>query len=94
MDASLNEARSRFEIEADGETAFLTFHRNGKRLVLVHTETPEALEGRGIGSSLTRAALAFAREHDLTVVPQCPFVRSFIERHPDEAVGLDIDTSG
>ena len=91
MDATLNEQRSRFEIEADGETAFLTFHRNGKRIVLIHTETPEALEGRGIGSALARAALSYAREHDLTVAPQCPFVRSFLERHPDEAAGLDID---
>ncbi len=91
MDVTLNQSRSRFEAEADGEIAFLTFHRDGKRIVLVHTETPEALEGRGIGSALARAALKYAREHDLTVVPQCPFVRSFLERHPDEADGIDID---
>jgi predicted GNAT family acetyltransferase len=90
MDVSLNEQRSRFETTVDGVTAFLTFHRNGKRLVLIHTETPQALEGRGVGSALVRFALDYARSNDLTVVPQCPFVRSYLERHPDEAATLDV----
>lgn len=91
MDVTLNEARSRFETVVDGETAFLTFHRNGKRITLVHTEVPESLGGKGVGSALARFALDHARTNDLTVIPQCPFVRSYLERHPDEAATLDID---
>jgi predicted GNAT family acetyltransferase len=94
VDVTLNEAHSRFETTVDGETAFLTFHRNGKRITLIHTETPEALEGKGVGSAVVRFALDYARRNDLVVVPRCPFVRSFLERHPDEAEGLTIDPSG
>jgi predicted GNAT family acetyltransferase len=90
MDVTLNEQRSRFETTVDGVTAFLTFHRDGKRLVLVHTKTPEELGGRGVGSALVAFALDYARKNDLTVVPRCPFVSSYLERHPDEAATLDI----
>src|SRR5205823_5566274 len=87
----LDEARSRFETTVDGETAFLTFHRNGKRITLIHTEVPASLEGRGVGSDIVRFALDYARTNDLTVVPRCPFVRAYLERHPDAAEGLSID---
>jgi len=90
----LNDARSRFEETVDGSTALLTFNRNGKRLVLIHTEVPEELEGHGLGSKLATFALNYARENDLTVVPRCPFVKSYLERHPDEAATLDIDWEG
>jgi len=90
-DVVRNEDRFRFEVTVDGETAFLTFHRNGKRFTLIHTEVPESLEGRGIGSKIVRAALEYARANDLTVVPRCPFVQAFLENHPDEAEGLSID---
>jgi predicted GNAT family acetyltransferase len=81
----LNEERRRFETRQDGFVAFLDVHRQGDVIVLVHTEVPDELEGRGIGSALVRSALEYARTNDLTVVPRCPFVRSYLERHPDEA---------
>jgi len=83
----------RFEVTQDGKTAFLTYHRNGKRLALIHTEVPEALEGHGLASLLAKTALQYARDEDLTVVPICPFVRSYIERHPDEAEKTKLDMS-
>jgi uncharacterized protein len=86
-----NDERDRFETTVDGETAFLTFHRNGKRFSLIHTEVPEPLEGKGLASLLAKTALAYARENELTVVPICPFVRSYLERHPDEAARTKVD---
>lgn len=85
---------SRFEIEADGHVAYLTYRRNGKRLVLVHTEVPTELEGRGLGGALVTAAIDEAVAHDLTVVALCPFARSWLERHPDVAGRARIDWSG
>ncbi|MEX0875233.1 MAG: GNAT family N-acetyltransferase [Actinomycetota bacterium] len=84
MTVERNDSTERFETELDGHAAFLTFHENGERLNLIHTEVPDDLEGRGVGSQLVRAALADARERGLKVVPTCPFVRSFLERHPEE----------
>lgn len=88
-----NEQRRRFEVTEDGHTAFLTYQRDGDTVVLVHTDVPDELEGRGLASALARAGLAFARTNDLVVVPECSFVRSYIERHPDEVADLTIDTS-
>jgi uncharacterized protein len=86
-----DEAEHRFELTVDGHTAFLEYRQVGRRLVLIHTEVPDALEGRGIGGQLVRAALARAQRDDLTLVPRCPFARSWLERHPDVLDGLTVD---
>ena len=85
-----NEAEKRFEVTIDGHHALLTYKRNPKRMVLEHTEVPDELEGRGVGSALVKAAIAYAVEHELTVVPRCPFARSWLERHPDQAAQVSI----
>jgi uncharacterized protein len=81
----------RFETTVDGHLAVLTYRRHGERLLLVHTEVPDALEGRGIGSALVRAAIDVAVAQDLTVVPLCPFARWWLERYPDVAAHVTID---
>lgn len=77
-----NAALNRFEMVVDGVTAFVTYARHGDRLTLVHTEVPQALGGRGIGSSLATAVLEDVRHRGLHVVPQCEFMAAFIKRHP------------
>ncbi|HEX5689943.1 MAG TPA: GNAT family N-acetyltransferase [Roseiflexaceae bacterium] len=44
---------------------------------------PAALEGHGIASKMAKFALDEAQAEGLTIVPQCPFVRGYIERHPE-----------
>jgi uncharacterized protein len=81
-----NEIARRFEINFPEGLAQLKYRydREG-RLVLVHTEVPPALNGRGIASLLARTALEFARAKHLVVVPQCPFVKTYLVRHPEYA---------
>ena len=82
--------RSRFEIHVDGEKAgFAAYRMEDPRLmVLTHTEIDDAYEGRGLGSVLVRAALDSARGRGLSVRPDCPFVRAYIARHPDDYLAL------
>lgn len=75
--------RGRFETEVAGRTAVLYYRVEGDTLRLVHTEVPEELEGRGIGSRLARHALETARDRGLDVWPDCPFVAAYIRRHPE-----------
>jgi predicted GNAT family acetyltransferase len=82
-DVSHDARRRRFEIEEEGEVAILTYRLEEGAVVFTHTIVPDALEGRGIGSRLVRAGLDFARGEGLKVVPQCSFVRSYIERHEE-----------
>jgi uncharacterized protein len=86
-----NQAESRFELAADGQLAELLYRRNGKRLVLIHTEVPAQLEGRGIGGALVEAAVDRAAREGMTLVPLCPFARGWLERHPDVASRAAID---
>ena len=50
---------------------------------LVHTEVDEQFAGRGYASALARTALDYARANNLKVIPTCPFVRKYLERHPE-----------
>ena len=78
-----NQADRRFELHADGEMSVLTYRISGDRIRLIHTEVPRALRGRGYADMLARAALESAARNHLRVVPLCPFVRAFLERHPE-----------
>jgi uncharacterized protein len=86
-----NTDASRFELRADGQLAELVYRIRGDRLVLVHTEVPVELEGRGIGGRLVTAALDRAAREGLTLVPLCPFARGWLERHPEAASKVVIE---
>src|SRR4029077_15931531 len=78
-----NEMAHRFEMEIEGLRALLTYPRFPDRIVLVHTEVPAPLEGRGLAAKLVRTALDFARANHLRVVPACPYVATFLRKHPE-----------
>ena len=80
-----NTGRHRFELDADGHVAFSEYKRSEGLLTVMHTEVPKELEGHGIGSSLVRGVLDFARAQGLKVRAVCPFVKAYIERHPEYA---------
>ena len=86
-----NQAKSRFEADFGGSVAELLYRQNGNRLVLIHTEVPEQLEGHGIGGALVTAAIDRAVRDGMTVVPLCPFARGWLERHPEVASQATID---
>lgn len=78
-----NRSEQEFTLEADGETAVAAYQREGDTIVFTHTRVPEAIEGQGVGSRLIRGALDAARDEGLRVVPQCPFVKAYIDKHPE-----------
>ncbi len=84
-EVSNNEAENRFELHTGGQIAFLNYRRTPQEITLTHAETPPEIEGRGLGSKVVRAALEFARERDLKVIPLCPFVAWYIRQHKEYA---------
>ncbi len=78
-----NEAENRFELRTGDDVAWIDYNRSGNQITLTHTEVPEAFEGKGIGKNLVVSALEFARSENLEVIPQCRFVASYIQRHPE-----------
>ncbi len=81
---------NRFVAVVDGQTAELVYRRVGTRLALIHTGVPDAIAGRGIAGRLVAAAVARAAREGLTVVPYCPYARSWLESHPEATEGLSI----
>jgi predicted GNAT family acetyltransferase len=73
----------RFEIERDGEIAYLEYSLDGTVLELVHTEVPEKLRRLGLASSLAETALSWAREKNLKVDVICPIVQDYLAKHPE-----------
>ena len=82
---------SRFVSGPAGQEAELFYRLRNGRLVLVHTEVPIELEGHGVGGKLITAAVDYAAEHGLVVVPSCPFAQSWLDRHPDIAARVQLD---
>jgi predicted GNAT family acetyltransferase len=80
-----NPAASRFEILTDQGAAILTYRHRGDDLDLVHTEVPTALEGRGYAAALATAALDQARREGMRIIPSCPYVKAYLQRHPEYA---------
>ena len=77
------EAR-RFAADVGGNTAYLSYRELDRRMIdLDHTFVPREHRGGGIASQLTVRALDYARERGYRVVPGCPFVAAYIERHPE-----------
>lgn len=87
--------RHRFVASLDGDdVAYLVYHRASGRHLLVHTEVDDAHEGKGVGSALVRGALDQIRDADGTMVPLCPYVRTWVDRHEDyqSLVDDELDT--
>jgi predicted GNAT family acetyltransferase len=85
-----NQADNRYEASDGGDViAVARYVRRGGRTIFVHTEVNEEREGAGVGSALVAAALDAERTAERPVVPLCPFVRSFIERHTEYADLVD-----
>jgi hypothetical protein len=81
-----NAERSRFELHVGGELAgFVMYRIRGQAIDLVHTEVDPRFQGGGLASKLAQASLDDARTRHLAVLPTCPYVRSWIRRHPDYA---------
>ena len=81
---SENPEKSRYEVYEAGDLAgFTEYHRYGNEIAFIHTEVDPKFGGRGLAGRLVQDALDDARKRGLAVLPFCPYVRRFIQRHPE-----------
>jgi uncharacterized protein len=78
-----NKAQSRFELTVGEHLAYIDYLLDNQIIDFTHTWVPKPLEGQGIAASLTKQALAFAADNQLQVIPSCPYIRVYMERHPE-----------
>ncbi len=78
-----NKLKSRFELETENDVAFADYVRSGDTITFTHTLVPEHIRERGSASKIAKFALDQARAEGLKVVPQCPFIAAYIQKHPE-----------
>lgn len=79
-----NEQKKRFEVEAEGHTAFIEYMiDNDGIMYLTHTEVPRALEGKGVGKYIVEKSLNYLKDNGFKLAPLCPFVAAYLKRHPE-----------
>lgn len=78
-----NEEAKRFELSVDGHIAFIDYEEDEKIIKLIHTESPEALAGRGAATALIEKTLHYLEENAYALVPLCPLVFAYVKRHPE-----------
>ncbi|PLY01822.1 MAG: N-acetyltransferase [Desulfuromonas sp.] len=83
IDVANNLTDQQFQAELSGHLAIIRYRYDDGVLVLTHTEVPDELGGQGVGSQLVRAALDFAKTEDLKIVPECPFIKAYIDKHDE-----------
>jgi predicted GNAT family acetyltransferase len=71
----VNEEGKQFELYVPGGMAFVEYYREGEKIFLTHTETPEA--------QLIERTLQCAKDNGLTVVPLCSYVAHYVNEHPE-----------
>ncbi|ATG50288.1 GNAT family N-acetyltransferase [Brachybacterium vulturis] len=87
-----NPRAERFEAVRGGEiVGIVIYTRTPRRLELIHTVTDPAHRGEGVASVLVRTVLAEARAAELSVVVICPFVESWLQRHPEQSRSVVVD---
>ncbi len=78
-----NIEKKRFEAEVENSLALIEYIRAEDKMYLTHTEVPTELEGKGIASSMAKQVLQQIKDEHLKLVPLCPFIASYIKRHPE-----------
>lgn len=79
-----NPGQHQFDLDIDGLRSVVEFVKSGDHtLTLTHTEVHPDLEGKGVGSYLVKSVFAYVEQNGLKIIPLCPFVSSYLQRHPE-----------
>ncbi|MEM3365097.1 MAG: GNAT family N-acetyltransferase [Candidatus Methanomethyliaceae archaeon] len=70
-------------IDLGESEAFLKFHVSKGKMYIDSTFTPEEHRGKGLGRKMMEAAIKYAKENKLKIVPVCPFSVDFFKKYPE-----------
>ena len=78
-----NPAQKRFEIQLGDQIAMVKYVLGSKEIIFTHTEVPTAFEGKGIAGKIAKVAVEYAKAQELRIRAFCPYMSSYIKRHPE-----------
>jgi hypothetical protein len=74
---------SRFVMDVNGQEVYVLYTEDKETIDLYSTHTPSELRGQGLAAKVVLAAIEYAKEKKLMVIPSCWYVRKFLEKHPE-----------
>ena len=83
-----DEEKRKFYADIDGHEAVIEYAKMDDVYNLVHTHVPEELRGQGIAEKLTRGTLDEIRRQGAKFLPSCPYIQSFLKKHPEYQEGV------
>ena len=85
-----NDASERYNLTVDGEEAgFAKFEESDTHIAFTHTEVYEAFQGKGVASRLAAEAIADAVSRGRVIIPLCPYMARYLERHDVEGAKVE-----
>lgn len=75
----------KFFFHVPGGEAHLMYEKAGNALDIFEVMVPVESRGKNIAESLVKEALKFAKENNMQIIPTCPYVKKWFERHPEES---------
>lgn len=78
-----NEIKKRFEIEVNGNYAYINYGEFANHIALIHTEVDPEMSATGAATAVIEKTLLYIDRHNIKLLPICPFVFTYIKRHPD-----------
>ena len=79
-----NSAEGRFETTVEDHLCQLDYRLADEGVMSMNRVfVPSPVERRGIAGALTRFAMDYCSEHQLSVIPRCPYVAAWVKRHPE-----------
>jgi predicted GNAT family acetyltransferase len=82
-----DEAAKQFYTTVDGHQAVIRYAKTGDVYNLEHTFVPEELRGQGLAEQLVLGTLSEIRRQGARFIPTCPFIQTFLKRHPEQRDG-------
>ncbi|NRA11748.1 MAG: N-acetyltransferase [Crocinitomicaceae bacterium] len=91
---SESDSKGSFFIELDGKkhTEMTCSKACTDRIIIDHTEVDPELRGTGAGKKMVEAAVLYAREKGISIIPLCVFARSVFDKTPEYKDVLYINT--
>lgn len=80
----------KFEVSQGDAIAGLFYRQHGKAFMIMHTEVTKSMSGLGVGRQLIIAALAYAKTNNFNVIVYCPYVKSYLKKHPELKEGVRV----
>jgi len=82
-----DEAEKQFYTTVSGHQAVIRYTKSGDVYNLEHTFVPEELRGEGLAEQLVIGTLTAIRQEGAHFIPTCPFIKTFLKRHPEQREG-------